>query len=255
MSKLFDLDNPIMRALNRIADLMWLNLMTEVFFLPGFAMLYITMMALVQEQALNPVLLLITVLAFFPAGAAMTGMHYVLLHMVRNEESYVTKSFFKSFKENFKQATIMWLIVSVAYAILLADFMIIRGSAGAFPQAITVVIAVAAVLLFVLTLYAFPMLSRFVNTIPHTFRNSLLMSIMGFPRTLGMIAVSAVPWILLYFLDMQCLPLLLMFGLTGPGYVCAMLYSGLFKKFEPEEEVSDPDAPLQGLDFEADSEK
>ena len=69
MGKFFDLDSPIMRTLNRLADLMWLNILTLLCCLP-----------------------------IITAGASLTAMHYVLLKMVRNEESYISRAFFKSFK-------------------------------------------------------------------------------------------------------------------------------------------------------------
>ena len=63
------------------------------------------------------------------------------------------------------------------------------------------------------------------------------MSILGFPRTIGMTAASFVPLLLLYLFDIRVVPIIIMFGFSGPGYLCAMLYNGLFKKFEPEEKV------------------
>ena len=82
MGKLFDLDSPLMRVLSKMADLMILNLLMIVLCLP-----------------------------IVTAGAAFTAMHYVLLKMVRDEDSYLLKSFFKSFKLNFRQATIIWAIM------------------------------------------------------------------------------------------------------------------------------------------------
>ena len=55
----------------------------------------------------------------------MTALNYVVLKMVKNEEGYLTRSFFKSFKENFKQSTIIWLIMMVVGLLLYGDFKII----------------------------------------------------------------------------------------------------------------------------------
>ena len=71
--KFFNLDSPVMQALGKMADLMWLNILTLIFCIP-----------------------VVTV------GASLTAMHYMALKIVRNEECYITKGFFKSFKENFK---------------------------------------------------------------------------------------------------------------------------------------------------------
>ena len=50
------------------------------------------------------------------AGAALTSMHYVALKIVRNEESLYYQKLFKSFKTNFRQATLIWLTI-----LLIAD--------------------------------------------------------------------------------------------------------------------------------------
>ena len=84
--KIFDLDSPLMNVLNKMADLMWLNILTLICCIPVIT-----------------------------AGAALTSMHYVALKIVRNEESYITRSFFKSFKTNFRQATLIWLPVSYTH--------------------------------------------------------------------------------------------------------------------------------------------
>ena len=87
--KLFNLDSPLMQGLSKMADLMWLNVLTLLCCLPVVTM-----------------------------GASLTAMNYVALKIVRDEECYISKSFFKSFKENFKQATIIWLMILVAALIL-----------------------------------------------------------------------------------------------------------------------------------------
>ena len=69
MGKLFNIDSPVMRFLGKVADLMILNLVTLLCCIP-----------------------VVTI------GASLTAMHYVLLKMVRNEESYIVRSIFKSFK-------------------------------------------------------------------------------------------------------------------------------------------------------------
>ena len=50
-----------------------------------------------------------------------------------------------------------------------------------------------------------------------------------------MVGMTLLPVLLYYFFDLRLLPILLMFGFSGPSYVCAHLYSKVFKRFEPEE--------------------
>ena len=45
-------------------------------------------------------------------GAATTALYYTSLKVIRGEESSLTQQFFHSFRENFKQATVLWLIMA-----------------------------------------------------------------------------------------------------------------------------------------------
>ena len=74
---IFEEGSPFQGFLNKVTDLLILNLVTLLLCLPVIT-----------------------------AGAALTAMHYVLLKMVRGEEGYIVKSFFRAFKREFRQATV-----------------------------------------------------------------------------------------------------------------------------------------------------
>lgn len=206
MSRFFDIDSPVMRFLTKVADLMILNLLTILCCIPVIT-----------------------------AGAAFTSMHYVLLKMARNEEGYIVKAFFKSFKENFRQATIIWLFVLAFILIIIGDLLIFNYSAMEFPKALKAVLFAVTFLVMMVMVYVFPVLSRFENTIWNTLKNALLMSILSLPKTLLMIILYVVPIAVIFFIPMA-VPLVFLFGFSAPAYFAAMLYSGTFKRFEPEEE-------------------
>lgn len=236
MSKLFDLDSPLMRILNKVADLMILNVATLLFCVPGLFSGYIALQIYTSENVVNlPAILLFIVLSI-PMGSALTGMHFVLLKMVRGDEAYIVKDFWKSFKLNFKQASVIWLIFEVAGFLLVLDYKIYMGS-DTFPKVMLIMTGVVAVIVFIIYIYVFPVLSRFSNTIANTIKNSFLMSILGLPRTLGMMVITGVAFMLPVMvptLIYRIFPIYILFGLTLPGFLCALLYSPLFKRFEPE---------------------
>ena len=104
----------------------------------------------------------------------------------------------------------------------------------------SVVLIVAASLLFIISTYIFPVLSRFDNTIKQTIKNGCLMSIMAAPKAIAMAVLVAVPILVTLFFP-ALLPLVLFLGITVPGFLSAKLYSGTFRKFEPEEELPAPE--------------
>ncbi|MCQ2523201.1 MAG: YesL family protein [Lachnospiraceae bacterium] len=206
--KFLNLDSPLMRGLSKMADLMWLNILTLVCCLP-----------------------------IVTAGASVTAMHFVLLKMVRDEDSYITKDFFRSFKQNFVQATIIWLMVVAVGAIMVFDvwYVMFSPEKGNVNTVFFAAIIVSGILYLCVTTFVFPILSHFVNSIGKTIKNALFMSILVFPKTVVMVVVGLIPSAAIYFIP-QIIPLAVLFFFTGPGFVSALLYNKTFKRFEPEEE-------------------
>lgn len=226
MGKILDIDSPFIRVLNRLADLIYLNLLMTICCIP-----------------------IITI------GASMTALHYVLLKMVKNEEGYITKSFFKSFKQNFKQATLIWLTLLLAICILAGDFLIFRYSQINFPGWLQIVLLAVAILVLFATIHLFPLLARYENSIVNTYRNSLFMGILNLPKTVVMMLCWLLPIAIIIFIP-QITPIALVLGISGPAFLNALLYKTSFQRFEPEnEETSDEEWTMEELPEEEHSEE
>lgn len=216
MGGLFNLDSPVMRFLGRMADLLWLNILT-----------------------------LFLCILIIPAGAALTALNYMCLKIVRGEDCYITKGYFKSFKENFKQATLIWLLVLVIMAVLYGDYRIMTQSTIQFPTALKVVITAVTLVLVLVFMYVFPVLSHYENTIRNTFKNAAVMALVSLPKTLLMLVIWCLP-VATILISERLIPFVLFFGISVPTLLCAYLYNGTFKRFEPavEEDAqkdADPD--------------
>ena len=199
---IFNLDSPLMQVLNKIADMMLLNVLTLVCCIPVVT-----------------------------AGASLTAMHYMALKMARGEDYYLVRGFFKSFKENFKQATIIWLLLLLMIVFLVSDYLIMANSTMEFPFIVKIVITVVAFLPLLTSTFIFPALARFENTIFQTIKNAFMMSILQFPKTILMIILNVLP-LVLFFIFPQLLPIILLFGLAVPAFGGAHLYNKFFKKLE-----------------------
>ena len=226
MGKVFSLDSPLMNGLSKLADLIWLNILATVCCIP-----------------------IITI------GASLTALHYVVLKMVKDEEGYITRSFFKSFKENFKQATLMWLMLLVVFILLMADFLIFRFSGIAFPGWCQVALIAIAVLIMFATMHLFPLLSRYENTIRATYKNSLFMGILHLPKTILMMLCWIVPIVITIYVE-SFFPIVFFLGISGPAFLNALLYKKSFQQLEPETEIkSDADWTVQAVSEEEKEEK
>ena len=98
MRRLLDINNPIMRFLVNMFDLMGLSVLWVVFSLPIFTM-----------------------------GAASTALYSAAYHHVRKGEDYLWNSFFSAFKENFKRSTLTWLVALAILGFLGADALLLRS--------------------------------------------------------------------------------------------------------------------------------
>lgn len=219
MGKLFDMDSPIMRFLGRVGDMMILN-----------------------------ILVLICCVPIITVGAAFTAMHYVLLKMVRDEEGYLIRGFFKSFVQNFKQATLIWLLMLLVAAVYVGDSYIFGYSGVVFPRFLIIAIIAVGVTMMMVAMYVFPLLARFDNTIRNTLKNAAVLTVANLPKTILMALIYALPLILVYYSAYSTV-FVIMFGFSVPAYGAAYLYSGIFKKFEPETEQQTSD-----MDFSIDVE-
>ena len=221
--KIFNLDSPLMQFLGKVADLMIINILTLICCIP-----------------------------IFTVGPALTAAHYVCLKMVRDEECYIVRSYFKSFKENFKQGTLIWLIILAAILILAGDYYIITKSGLEFSKVMTTAIIVVAVVLLMVVIFIFPTLAKFDNTIRATFKNAFFMAVLQLPKTILMVVLYVAPVFIAAFFY-QAIPVVMMLGISVPIFLSAMLYNKFFQKIEdnileaqaeaegPKEEEDDPD--------------
>ena len=133
-------------------------------------------------------------------GASTTAMYRVTLKMVRGEGSLV-KTFFQAFRENFKQATVIWLILLAVGFIIVLDFKIVSIYSFPYERAAGIVFGCIIILIFILLQYLFPLIAQFKNTSKNILRNAAIMSIKHFPKTILMILLSTAPIVAWLFID------------------------------------------------------
>lgn len=209
MAGLFNLDNPIWRFVGKFADLMLLNLLWVVCSIPIVTM-----------------------------GASTTAVYYVTLKLVRDEEGYIARSFFKSFKENFKQSTIIWLIMLVMTVVLVVDLRIYlsSGSLSTFNRVLSILFFALSIIFVLVSLYIFPIQSKFINPIKRTFINAFFMSIRHLPYSILMLVSNIGLLYIAIFLVPQITMVLIIFGFPLFAFVNSYCFVRIFDKYVPKEE-------------------
>lgn len=145
MGGIFNIDSPIMNILNKVTNIVILNLCFIVSCLP-----------------------VVTI------GAGITALYTVNLKMVRDEESYVFSAYWNAFRKNFKQSTLCWLILLAVGVIFFLDFRVAFSLSGAAGLFFRVVLSVLGVIYIVTLLYIFPYIARFDDNIKTCFKNALM---------------------------------------------------------------------------------
>lgn len=204
--KFFSYDSPIMSFLSKVADLLFLNILTLIFSIP-----------------------LITI------GAATTAAHYTALKIHR-EEGHVWSSFWKSFKENLGQSTGIWLIFVVYWLVSVMSYNIAINMSGTMATLIQGVIMATLILSALLYAWVMPLQSKFINPIRATFKNAFYMAFKYFFRTLLMFILNLLPVgllvVVILFTGFRGMGIWLLFGISAPIYWCAMSYDKVFEKLE-----------------------
>lgn len=148
MRRLLDINNPIIRFLTAVFDLMALSVLWVVFSLPVFTM-----------------------------GAASAALYSAVYHHVRKGEDYLWNSFWTAFRENFKRSTLAWLVALAILAFLGGDALLLRslilgGYSFGWFYGVTLALLVLAL---TWTVYLAAYAARFDGTVKEVLRFSFML--------------------------------------------------------------------------------
>lgn len=208
MSRFFNPDNPVMEFIAKIFDLVILNLISIFSCVP-----------------------IITI------GASTSALSYVTLKMVRGEDPYIWRNFWKSFRQNFKQGTLVWIFSILIFIFLGMDFYIINSQNTSLFAVVRILLWIVCAVALSVFLYVFPVISHFVCTTKQALKNALLMTFGHLPYTLMMLALAG----LLLFLCSSSSKLFAMIvvlsgicGFSVVSFVYSIMFDRIFQKYESE---------------------
>ncbi len=210
MGKFFNLDNPFFRFMEHVADFFILNIFTILCSLP-----------------------------LFTVGAALTAHHKVMQNFVMDFEQPVCKSYFRAFADNFKQATVLWLITAAVLVLIAADVLLIYLYLDGLALMLYVLLGIFGVVLLGTACYAFAMIARYENTLKEHLRNSFVLAVGNLPKTLLMLLVFVAVLLLAALslaLSFNLLLILSAFGISLIVYAHALILKPVFQMLEQTDE-------------------
>lgn len=225
LERIFDVDNPVWRAIDKVGKIFLLNLVWVICSLPVFTM-----------------------------GAATTALMYSSMKLQQNE-GYWYKNFFHSFVQNFKQATGIFLLYLVVGILLVADFILGGQQGGAFGMLLQCGAGIIAIPYLLSLLYVFGVQAKFVNPVKATIRYAFFMALHNLKGTLQMV-ILMVLFIWVNTLTQLANYLTIIYGFGLIGYCMAAYQRKAFEKYiksaespaEHGEESSEFAISEEGLD-------
>ena len=187
MKNLFRWDNPLIQLLTALADVILTNL-----------------------------LCLICCLPVVTAGASIAATYKVMLNLSQDTGGGIWNTFFTAFRENFKQATAVWLITLLVGASLVCDYILVQlYFQGGLHTALLIVVAVLTFLALAILAYLYPLMIRYQNTLREHLHNAMILCIYKFPTTILMVVLHALPFALALLLPTAFLYTILFWVLMG----------------------------------------
>lgn len=206
MNNLFNLDGKLYYYLSKLSQLMWVNILTLICSVP-----------------------IITI------GAAATAMQKLVYQIYCDQEEPITKTYFKTFAKNFRQATVIWLIYFGFFIFVGIDLHLIGSLPETGRALMTFSVLIFALVALLSLTWIFVLQSRYHNTVWGTIRLSFVLWISHPLRTVIMLLLWVFPYLLLMVYT-EFIPLFLFLGISVSGMVQAVFYNKVFRKLEQEAE-------------------
>lgn len=201
MDTFFDPNGKMMEILWKPIHIMFLNLLWVLFSLP-----------------------IVTI------GASTTALYSVLIKMRNGKEGRLFQDFWDAFRSNFRQATIIWLIILAAAFVFTTDIVYFLNMGGFFGTFFAMVFFGLDVMLLPMSLYVFPMQAVFDNKVGTTMKSALYLSSRHLLWTVVLMALAILTAIavILYW------PLIgwFVFGLVA--FINAWIFDKIFKRYYPK---------------------
>ena len=185
MGNIFDYDSGVISTINKIVDCILLGMLWVLFSIP-----------------------LITI------GASTTALYYTVNKVIRHDRSHITREFWRGFKTNFKQSTILWLILLVVYILIIGNclfFLKVR------PNQLMLGFNVAVLCLITMwSVHLFPYIARFQIGLKALMKNCAFFAVRHLIKTLILFALFIVACLamVIYFPCVIIAPVLYMLAAT-----------------------------------------
>lgn len=206
MSGLLSAENPFFRFVNKFFSFIQLSALWVVFSIPVITM-----------------------------GSATCALYYTANKNLRNNRDYIWTAFWGSFKKNFKQATIVWLVFLIIAGVFAVDgrILYIMAEAGNGIGNAYVIFIVLFVVEMVLGMWVLIYISRIQDRTKTVIKNCSVLFFYHFPTTLIMFILLGIGAFLIWFL-----PVFMFIVPSGIAYLLTFRIEKIFKIYMSKEDLA-----------------
>ena len=176
----FNWDNIVFQMLGKLVDCVWVSILWVICCIPVFTI-----------------------------GASTTALYYTVHKSIRGNRGYTTSNFFGAFRDNFKAATLPYLIWLAVMIVLGCDVAIMWSA------------------------FLFPYIARFENTVKQTLKNAFLLMIRHLPWALLLLVILVASVLSVYII-----PVLLVVIPAVASIVFDFILERLFRRYMSPEDLA-----------------
>ena len=180
-----------------------------------------------------PAAILSFVLAAVTFGPATAGATYVLRNFAREEHAYIWYHFWKAFKSNFRQASVMGVIdilVSCIAAYVIMFYAMSMGSGNSFV--ILLILSIIFLIVFtVMNYYVYLLMVTVELPFTHLIKNSFILSVLGIKYNVVVFIFTFIIGALEVLFFPITLPVVLIIGVSTPMFITTFGVYPVVKKY------------------------
>lgn len=185
-------------------------------------------MTMIYQLVILNLLWCVASIPVITVGASTTALFYVVGKIVRKEEVHEFRDFIKSFKNNFKQATCIWLILCAAYLMIYTNLSFLEHYSSMEGLMLVVQLPVLAMVAIV-TVFVFPLLSRYESNVMAIIKVSWILGIKHIFSCLASLAIIAAA----AFMTSLVPALFLMIFISSAALGIYMVFNKILEKYHP----------------------
>ncbi len=164
------------------------------------------------------ILWVVTSLPIVTAGTATVAAYYAMSKSVRRKTGYISREFLRSFRVNFRQSFPLTILLLMILAVLGIDIWYVWTNDSKTNSSIFMILLLILFLFAGMTIYLFPLLSRFVTGNLNLFRMSFVVMFKFLPVTVLILLVTAAAGVGIYLMPWTVfvIPGIYLYALTFP---------------------------------------